>query len=374
MPDIDIPSDTEKERQFLQLVRRVKACQLCPRMMNSARVIGPGCGPLNAPLMFIGEAPGRLGADVSHLPFHGDKAGHNFESLLNQVGLTRYDIFVTNAVLCNPKGDGGNNATPNLREQRNCQNHLREQLELLNPRIVVTLGGTALRAAAGLAPHNLTLRDDVRTAVPWNGRLLIPLYHPGQRALLHRSFANQLSDYQFVVETLTRMGKSAQTRRRGPTQRSSGRLTAVVQRILSKKKRLSYFALHKLLFLAETKYLEKTGERLTRAYIIRQKDGPYCVDLHPKRLPALVSGIEVASTRAGLILAAPAQGDFFDNRQETQVLSAVALEIIDGVIERYGEMSHSDLKRAAYLASPMRRILRRERSARENFFNAPLFP
>lgn len=374
MPGMDIPSDTEKERQFLQLVRRAKACQLCPRMTNSARVIGPGCGPLNAPLMFIGEAPGRLGADVSHLPFHGDKAGHNFESLLNQVGLSRYDIFVTNAVLCNPKGTGGNNATPNLREQQNCQTHLRQQLELLNPRIVVTLGGTALSAVAGLSPHKLTLRDHVRTAVPWNGRLLIPLYHPGQRALLHRSFANQLSDYQFVVETLSRIGKSGRTRRRAPTQRTSTRLAAVTQRILYKKKQLSYFALHKLLFLAEAKYLEETGERLTRAYIIRQKDGPYCVDLHPKQLPALVPNIQVTSTRDGLMIVAPTQDDFFENRREDHVLSAAALEIIDGVIDRYGELSHSDLKRVAYLASPMRRILRREHAAKENLFNAPLFP
>ena len=322
--------------------------------------------------MFIGEAPGRLGADVSHLPFHGDKAGHNFESLLKQVGLSRYDIFVTNAVLCNPKGTGGNNATPSRQEQRNCQDHLREQLVLVNPRIVVTLGGTALSAAAGLAPHNLTLRDDVRTAVPWNGRILIPLYHPGQRALLHRSFANQLSDYQFVVETLRRMGKSTRTRRRGPPQQSSVRLAAVTQRILFKKNRLSYFALHKLLFLAETKYLDKTGERLTGSYIIRQKDGPYCVDLHPKQLPTLVPGIEVISTRTGLMVAAPTQEDFFD--KQVQVLNMAALESIDGVVERYGEMSHADLKRVTYLASPMRRILRRERASRENLFNVPLFP
>ena len=89
----------DKEAKFLDLVSRVQKCTKCPRMEGSARVLGPGCGPLNAPLLFVGEAPGRLGADGSHLPFHGDKSGHNFEKLIEQVGISRYEVFVTNAVL-----------------------------------------------------------------------------------------------------------------------------------------------------------------------------------------------------------------------------------------------------------------------------------
>ena len=99
LPDSMKP-EGDKESNFLDLVDRVRACQKCPRMNGSARVLGPGCGPLDAPLMFVGEAPGRLGADGSHLPFHGDKSGHNFEKLIEQVGVSRYEVFVTNAVLC----------------------------------------------------------------------------------------------------------------------------------------------------------------------------------------------------------------------------------------------------------------------------------
>src|SRR5437868_3267829 len=106
----------EKEKRFVDLVARVQACRRCPRMEGSARVLGSGCGPLDATLIFVGEAPGRLGADGSHLPFHGDKSGHNFESLIEQVEISRYQVFVTNAVICNPKDATGNNATPSPNE------------------------------------------------------------------------------------------------------------------------------------------------------------------------------------------------------------------------------------------------------------------
>ncbi|WP_205846417.1 uracil-DNA glycosylase, partial [Klebsiella pneumoniae] len=103
--------------------------------------------------MFVGEAPGRLGADGSHLPFHGDKSGHNFEKLIEQVGISRYEVFVTNAVLCNPKDERGNNATPTSTEIANCAPFLRETVEILDPSIVVTLGAVALKACGELEAH-----------------------------------------------------------------------------------------------------------------------------------------------------------------------------------------------------------------------------
>src|ERR1700722_9261259 len=96
---------TDAESQFDALVSEVNACRACPRMSGSQRVLSRAAGQLDARVMFIGEAPGRLGADGSGIPFHGDKAGNNFEELLERVGLTRYAIFVTNAALCNPKDE-----------------------------------------------------------------------------------------------------------------------------------------------------------------------------------------------------------------------------------------------------------------------------
>lgn len=367
-------SDTESK--FLELVERVQACRKCPRMNDSARVLGLGCGPLNASVVFIGEAPGRLGADGSHLPFHGDKSGHNFESLIEQVGISRYQVFVTNAVLCNPKDKAGNNATPLSSEISNCAPFLREQLEILEPSIVVSLGGVALKACSLIESHDLTLKAAVRTSNAWFGRKLIPTYHPGQRAMVHRSFANQLSDYQFIAESARRIGR----KKKAPTSKAAGRsvnggkLAHVAREILEKRPGgLSYFALHKLYFLSEVAHMEAVGERLTNAYVIRQKDGPYCVDLHIAKLPAMIPGILIDRSSAEVRLILEPQRSF-NTKEPTTDLTEAEINSIGKTIDRYGEMSDAELKRVTYMSRPMRELLRKEKILRINLFNAAVLP
>ena len=70
--------------EFDTLCREVQSCERCARMTGSARVLSGAAGHLDSRIMFVGEAPGRLGADNSGIPFHGDTAGHNFEQLLEQ--------------------------------------------------------------------------------------------------------------------------------------------------------------------------------------------------------------------------------------------------------------------------------------------------
>jgi uracil-DNA glycosylase family 4 len=365
---------TAKESKFADLVGRVKACKQCPRMAASARVLSAGCGPLDAKVMFIGEAPGRLGADASELPFHGDKSGHNFESLLEQVGLSRYDAFVTNAVLCNPKDEKGNNATPAPQEISNCAPFLREQLELVNSKVVVTLGAVALRSSAIVEPHRLTLNASVRHAHTWSGRLLVPAYHPGQRAMVHRSFANQLADYQFIAETVRRADTAKSRTQKRKTSRTSSKVGAAAARLLAGQGELSYFALHKLLFLAEVRHLEATDERLTEAYFVRQKDGPYCVEFHGSRISTLVPGAQTRLVRGRLIVALDRQKSLYAAPPADALLSENELRTLDHVAHKYGSLSDGDLKRVTYMAGPMREMLRREKALRVNLFNSAVLP
>lgn len=366
----------EKEKKFLELVRRVQECRKCPRMKNSARVLGPGCGPLNPTVVFVGEAPGRLGADGSHLPFHGDKSGHNFESLIEQVGISRYEVFVTNAVLCNPKDQAGNNATPTATEISNCAPFLKEQIELLNPDIVVSLGAVALNACSLVFPHSLTLKTAVRTSNKWFERILIPVYHPGQRAMVHRSFANQLADYQFIVESARRGGRKKK-RIRGAVPRRSGsgsKFASITRRILDQRPEgVSYFALHKLHFLAEVAHMEATGERLTNAYVVRQKDGPYFVDLHMTKLQTIVPGL-IIERNGGLARIRLDPQRSFDEDAPSSILSDSELQFIDRTLKRYGGLTDAELKRVVYLSKPMRALLRKERHLRANMFNAAILP
>lgn len=105
--------------------------------------------------------------------------------------------------LCNPRDEQGRNATPTRRELHNCAGFLRATIDLVQPRIVVVLGATALWTLGQLTPHHVSLRRAVATALPWYDRYLFPLYHPGPRAMIKRNFAAQLEDYARLAEFCT---------------------------------------------------------------------------------------------------------------------------------------------------------------------------
>ena len=183
------------DRAFLALCEEVAACRHCPAMDGRRRLLSPLNGRPGAPVMFVAEAPGRRGAERTGVPLAGDRSGGRFEALLAAAGWTRADVFVTNAVLCNPRTlDGRRNRPPSRAELAACADHLRRQIEVIDPLVVAPLGGVALAALGRVAPHALALRTDVGRPVRWHGRWLVPLYHPGDRALLHREVAAQVRD------------------------------------------------------------------------------------------------------------------------------------------------------------------------------------
>lgn len=348
------------QQLFDQLCAEVASCFDCPRMNESTKVLNRSAGVLDAEVMFIGEAPGRLGADKSAIPFHGDKAGHNFESLLEFVGIDRSQIFVTNAVLCNPKSEDGNNSTPNGHEIKNCSIKLARQISLVNPKLIVTLGATALSSLNEIAAHNLNLRKDVRTLVRWNNRYVIPLYHPGQRAMIHRSFANQRADYQFVHDTLKKWSSNKRTWRTS----TKYEVMVVAKELIRAKSVISYFALHKLYYLLEYTYGQRTGSQLTKAFFVRQKDGPYCTDLHLLKLKGAIPNLQISNRHGQLQLM------LTDDLFSTDSTLIAAQEIV-AMLGKYLKLSDDKLKTASYMTLPMRRILREEKRG-INMMNAPI--
>jgi uracil-DNA glycosylase len=166
-------------------------------MTGRRRVLSRLNGAPEAEVLFVGEAPGRRGAELHGVPFYGDIAGRNFEQLLDAAALERDRVFVTNAVLCNPQTATGNNRPPASAEIAACGAWLRETIQLVDPGLVVALGAVALRALARIAPHDLRLSDAGQTIAWWNRRLAA-LYHPGARARAHRSLDQQLADWRRV--------------------------------------------------------------------------------------------------------------------------------------------------------------------------------
>ncbi len=353
--------------EFHALVAEAHACVMCPRMGKSSRIFGLSSGRPDAELLFIGEAPGRLGANETSIPFHGDRAGENFEHLLAQSGISRYDCFITNAVLCNPKDDAGNNSTPLRSEIANCSGFLKRQIELIQPLLIVTLGNQALQALKLIAPHSIELSLGVRRAWRWNGRTLIPLYHPGQRAMLHRSFFNQLSDYRFVAEQLRKLRGPRKHRKTATAARSDA--AKVAELLLRVGGPLTYFRLHKLAYLAEYCHVREHGTRLTRSYVIRQKDGPYFTELHLGKLKKAFPNLQIQQSKSSLRLSLHAADDLFASFGQNDDTLA---KFIAQIFERYKDHSEEQLKTAVYMTTPMRAILRREKYAGENLFNAPI--
>ncbi len=193
----------QRRRAFAALVAAAAACRKCPAMCGRAAVLSARNGNVTARVLFIGEAPGRHGGDRTRVPFSGDQSGRNFERFIASINLPRAGIFITNAALCNPRTETGTNRKPTNMELGNCADFLRQQIELLAPPVVVTLGAVALAALRGIEYHPFSLKENVGQMLSWHGRKLVPLYHPSPQVLAsHRREAAQLSDYRVVARAL----------------------------------------------------------------------------------------------------------------------------------------------------------------------------
>jgi uracil-DNA glycosylase len=196
----------KKQQEFDVLARDAASCVRCPAMCEVAAVLSELNGPVTARVMFIGEAPGRKGAERTRVPFSGDQSGRNFDRFLNSIGLKRSEIFITSAALCNPRTATGANRRPAASELRNCSDFLRRTIDLVDPQVIVTLGGVALESLSRLHNHNFSLQNDGAKLRRWNGRVLIPLYHPSPQVLItSRDEKAQLRDYKVVAQAINRL-------------------------------------------------------------------------------------------------------------------------------------------------------------------------
>jgi len=192
-----------RQMQFSLLSAEAAACIRCPAMCERAAVLSELNGSLDARIMFVGEAPGRKGADRTRVPFSGDQSGRNFDRFLQSIGLRRDEIFITSAALCNPRSESGANRRPASAEIGNCSMFLQRTIELVQPAIIVTLGTVALEALKLIHYHEFTLRDDAARVCRWQERMLIPLYHPSPQVLItSRNEAAQLRDYKVVARAI----------------------------------------------------------------------------------------------------------------------------------------------------------------------------
>ena len=172
-----------KQTLFNKLCLDAQTCRVCPNLADKTAVLSKLNGNLHPKVLFIGEAPGRAGADRTRRPFYGDKSGDNFQRLLDSIDLSRDDIFITSAVLCSPRSPTDANRKPTRMEIRNCSFYLTRVLDVVQPSLIATLGVVGLEALSLIAYHEFQLKLHAGQVLDWNGLKLIPLYHPSPQVI-----------------------------------------------------------------------------------------------------------------------------------------------------------------------------------------------
>ena len=191
------------QRQFNILAAEARACTVCPNLADKTAVLSELNGNLRPKVFFIGEAPGRVGADRTRRPFYGDKSGENFQRLLDSIGLDRSEIFITSAVMCSPRSATDANRKPTVTEIKNCSGYLKRTIELIRPQVIATLGVVALAALSRIYPHDFKLSVDAGRAVDWNGATLVPLYHPSPQVIAsQRGLDLQLQHFRALARVI----------------------------------------------------------------------------------------------------------------------------------------------------------------------------
>ena len=160
-----------KDRNFpgkaINLYKEIADCPNCELARERTQTV-PGSGPVPCDLMLIGEAPGK-NEDEQGLPFVG-RSGALLDQLLADIELTRDDVYITNVVKCRPP----ENRDPTPTEVATCGDFLSRQIELVNPRVIVTLGKFAMaRWFSGMTISKLRGQ-----AISESGRWIMPVFHP----------------------------------------------------------------------------------------------------------------------------------------------------------------------------------------------------
>lgn len=165
-----------------ELSKQIHSCTLCPLHETRTTAV-PGEGPDHAPIMFIGEAPGRQ-EDLRGRPFVGS-AGKVLNRNLTRANIARNDVFITNVVKCRPAG----NRVPAPDEVRTCvSTYLERQIALIKPRVLCILGGVAAKAMLGAERVSAARGKRVK-----DGQVFFITYHPAA-AIRRPSWEEALSD------------------------------------------------------------------------------------------------------------------------------------------------------------------------------------
>jgi len=149
----------------------IEGCLACPLGAGRVRFVF-GEGSPKAAMLFIGEGPGR-DEDLQGRPFVG-KAGELLDKMIVAIGFQRTEVYIANVVKCRPP----DNRTPTPQEAQRCLSYLKRQIELIRPRVIVTLGATPLRELLGVQTGITRIRGQWQRLDMLGGIPVMPTFHP----------------------------------------------------------------------------------------------------------------------------------------------------------------------------------------------------
>jgi uracil-DNA glycosylase family 4 len=198
----DSSADPAKVAAFAELRARALACVKCPNLASSRKQVVFGVGNIDSPLMFVGEAPGA-DEDEQGEPFVG-KAGQLLTKIIQTMGFSRESIYIANILKCRPDtpGQSAGNRKPTPQEMETCIPYLHEQIDLIKPKVLVALGGTAVEGLLGKTIGITKLRGTWQT---YRGIPLMPTYHPAY-LLRNQSLSEKRRVWEDMLAVLENLG------------------------------------------------------------------------------------------------------------------------------------------------------------------------
>jgi DNA polymerase len=221
-PPVEIPPPTPTSKtspvgddgrlaKLAELKTKILACTNCTHLVTSRTQVVYGVGNPFSELLFVGEAPGEE-EDLRGEPFVG-KAGQLLTRIIGAMEYTREEIFIANVLKCRPDmpaGEAGNRK-PKPAEMATCLPWLRDQIDLIKPKVIVALGLTAVE---GLLGEPRTMRDVRGKWLDYHGVPLMPTYHPAY-LLRNQTMAEKRKVWEDMLLVLEKLGRPISAKQRG---------------------------------------------------------------------------------------------------------------------------------------------------------------
>jgi len=203
--------ETVSRQELLDPIRnRVSGCVKCPHLVRSRTQTVFGAGNPDADLMFVGEAPGA-DEDAQGEPFVG-RAGQLLTRIIETMGFSRRDVYIANVLKCRPDMPAGayGNRAPTPVEMQTCLPYLREQIEVIQPKVLVALGASAVE---GLLGTRGTMRELRGRWHSFNETPLMITYHPAY-LLRNQSPSEKRKVWEDMLQVLEKLGSDITEKQR----------------------------------------------------------------------------------------------------------------------------------------------------------------